>query len=114
MLKPAIARELRHRGHDVIAATERPDLADLSDPRLFDAAQVEQRAVVTPDAGGFLGLDQLFREQGHAHYGLILTSERRFNRGSPRSTGQFVLALDTFLRTQLGPPATTSLVHWLQ
>ena len=70
--------------------------------------------MVTPDAGGFLELDRLYREQGRAHYGLILTSERRFNRGSPRSTGQFVMALDAFLRTQPPESSATSLVYWLR
>jgi predicted nuclease of predicted toxin-antitoxin system len=114
MFNPEIARQLRQRGHDVIAATERRDLADLLDPELLAAAQTEERAILTNDPGGFLELDLLYRQQSRAHYGVILTSDRRFDRNTERSIGQLVLVLDAFLRTQPPEPGATSLVHWLR
>lgn len=81
MYSPAIAEQLRRYGHDVIAAREDPALADLPDPDLFVAAQADGRALVTENVGDFLLLDMLYREQGRAHAGLILTSNRGFRAG---------------------------------
>lgn len=113
MFSPEIARQLRQRGYDVIAADERRDLAMLEDPELFAAAQAEGRAIVTNDVGGFLPLDRLSREHSRAHFGLILTSDRRFPR-SREGIGRLVVALEAFLRTQPADSQATSLVHWLQ
>ena len=114
MYTPAIAQQLRSRGHDVVAAKARPDLADLDDPPLFAAAQVEERTVVTENVPDFLRLDDLYRQQGRGHDGLILTTDRRFDRGSDRHIGQLVRALDAFLRTQEAEPRAISLIHWLR
>jgi len=114
MFKLEIARQLRQRGHDVIAATERRDLADLLDPELLAAAQAEERAVVSNDVRGFVRLDRVYRQQGRSHYGVILTSDRHFDRNTERSIGQLVLALDAFLRTQPPESSATSLVYWLR
>ena len=113
MFSDRIADQLRQRGHDVLAATERSDLLKLPDPDLFAAAQAEQRAVVTNDVTDFIALDRLYRQQGRAHYGLIFTSDRRFHR-SREGIGQLVLALDVFLDTASAAARATSLVHWLQ
>src|SRR5919198_634952 len=98
MYDPEIANQLRGRGHDVVAASGDPSLSSLRDPEIFAAAQAEQRAVVTENVPDFLRLDELYRRQRRAHYGLILTTDRRFSRSSPRSLGRLVLALDAFLR----------------
>src|ERR1700678_4178715 len=47
MLSPAIARELRERGHDVLAVAEHPGWAALSDPEVLAVARTESRAIVT-------------------------------------------------------------------
>jgi hypothetical protein len=111
MFRPAIAEQLRRRGHDAIAATERPDLAKLEDPDLFAAAQREERAIVTENVPDFLRLDRFHRQQGLARYGVLLTTDRRFPRHSPGSIGRLLSALDAFLRTQGRDAQATSLVH---
>ena len=114
MFAPAIAEQLRSREHDVIAAAEVPAFRHLADPELFAAAQAEQRAVVTNNVAHFLALDALYREQRRPHYGLILTSDRRFRRAHAGGIGPLVLALDALLRAEPTEPRTESLVHWLQ
>src|SRR6478609_4613692 len=47
MLSPAIARELRGRGHDVLAVADHPGWVALSDPEVMALARTERRAVVT-------------------------------------------------------------------
>ena len=47
MLSPAIARELRERGHDVLAVADHPGWVALSDPEVMILARTERRAVVT-------------------------------------------------------------------
>ena len=46
MLSPAIARELRERGHDVLAVADHPGWVALSDPEVMALARTERRAVV--------------------------------------------------------------------
>src|SRR6266498_3771050 len=104
MFDPEIANQLRRRGHDVVAAIDRPHAAK----------QDERRAVVTENVPDFLRVDGLYRAQGRAHFGLLLTTHRRYSRSSARTVGQLVLALDTFLRAQAVDPEPTSLIHWLR
>ena len=114
MFDPAIAQQLRRRGHDVIAAITRVDLAGLRDPELFAAAQAEQRAIVTNNVNDFLNLARVYRQRERPHYGLVLTSDRRFDRGSPRHVGQLVTALDAFLRELAAEPSADSMISWLR
>ena len=50
MLSPAIARELRERGHDVLATAGHPGWVALSDPEVMTLARTERRAVLTRTA----------------------------------------------------------------
>ena len=113
MYTPEIARQLRRRGHDAVAAKEWSDRDSLGDADLFAAAQREQRSVVTNNIADFLPIDASYRERGLAHHGLILTTERRFSRSSPRHVGQLVTALDALLRAHAGSPEASSFIHWL-
>ncbi len=47
MLSPAIARELRSRGHDVEAIQEHPEWCSYSDQQVTDLARRERRVLVT-------------------------------------------------------------------
>jgi predicted nuclease of predicted toxin-antitoxin system len=114
MFAPAIAEQLRRRAHDVVAAAEVPEFRYLGDPDLFAAAQAEQRAVVTNNVDHFLAIDAVYREQRRLHYGLILTSDRRFRRAQGGGIGPLVLALDAFLSARPPGSRADSLVHWLQ
>src|SRR4051812_12857026 len=109
MLPAAIAEQLRGRGHDATAVTERRQLRGLPDADLFELAQGEQRAVVTYDRD-FLVLDRQYRGTGRGHNGLVILHPRRFPIG-PAGIGRVVVALDAL--AERGAPYP-SFVHWLQ
>lgn len=113
MFDHEIARQLRRRGHDAVAVTERGDLRSRPDAEVFATAQQEWRAVVTENVDDYFDLDALYRARGEEHHGLVLTTGRRFPRGH-RDIGPLVRALDELLSD---PPAITSLPsfrYWLR
>lgn len=75
MLSPAIARELRARGHDVQAIAEHPDRTALSDPEVMALARTERRAVVTNNVRDFRPLHaEAVTPGGSGHFGMIFVS----------------------------------------
>jgi hypothetical protein len=113
MYAPPIAEQLRRRGHDVIAARARPDLADLSDHDLLAAARSDGRVIVTENVRDFIALDAECRQHGCTHAGLILTSSRRFPRGRGAGIGSLVAALDAWLTEHPEDASEANLVWWL-
>lgn len=110
----AIAEQLRARGHDVVATTERPELRGVTDRQLFAAAQADRRALVTDDTG-FRQVEAEYRARGDSHRGVVFTSNRRFPRGRPRTVGALVRALDRFLTADASAyRGSGSFMHWLQ
>ena len=81
---PEIARQLRTRGHDVVAVAERADLVGLGDDELLGRMARERRASMTNNVKDFLPL-----------------------------VGRFVEALDAFLRRHQGDDACRNQVQWL-
>lgn len=72
MLAPAIARELRARGHDVEAIAGHRDREALSDPDVMSLARAEHRAVVTNNLRDFRPLHyDAIAPGGPGHYGMI-------------------------------------------
>lgn len=110
---PRIAGELRRRGHDVVAAHERPELHGLGDADLFALMAVERRAILTEDAADFLPLLGAATVRGTDHYGLVVTSPRQFPRTS-RAIGRLVIALDAFLTANLADDALRGQSWWLE
>jgi len=112
MYPPAIAEQLRDRGGDVEAVTERPELRALADTDIFAIAQQEQRAVVTENIDDFSVITDSYDQRGHAHFGLVLVPPGSYPRGSTGTIGRMVTELDRLLGEH---PATTptSLRHWL-
>jgi predicted nuclease of predicted toxin-antitoxin system len=53
MLSPAIARELRQRGHDAESVAGHPDREAQSDPEVLAPAKTEHRAIVTNNLRDF-------------------------------------------------------------
>src|SRR5947207_419898 len=53
MFSPAIAADLRERGHDVIAVADRPDLRAKSDEEIFAWASAEARWLLTENVKDF-------------------------------------------------------------
>lgn len=109
MLPAVIAEQLRARGRDVVALTERSQLRAVSDAELFELVQREERAVVTYDSD-FLALEQRYQAEGREHHGLVIVHRRRFLMG-PAGVGPLVTALDALVEHGAPYPG---FVHWLK
>ncbi len=82
MLSPAIARELRSRGHDVEPVAGHPDREALSDPEVLALARAEHRAVVTNHLRDFRPLHhEAITPGGAGHFGMTFMRERMANIG---------------------------------
>lgn len=113
-LSPEIARQLRVRGHDVVAVSERPGLRGRPDRVHFASQPDERRVIVTRDLGDFRPLLADALRRGQATYGLVCIP-RRFPRNR-EGLGRIVTALDTLLTAH---PAVDAAVTaggeiWLQ
>jgi NADP-dependent 3-hydroxy acid dehydrogenase YdfG len=106
---PLIAKLLRERGLDVVAAAERADLIEASDREVVEAATREQRAVVTNDIKDFrpIAIERITDGRGHA--GLILVPANR-DRGRD-AAGTLADAIETLMRAH--PDGVVGAEHWL-
>jgi predicted nuclease of predicted toxin-antitoxin system len=96
MLSPAIARELRDRGHDAEAVAGHPDREALADPEVFALARVEHRAVVTNNLRDFRPLHhEAITPGGPGHYGMIFIPGTY--RRTKADTGKIIAALESLL-----------------
>jgi predicted nuclease of predicted toxin-antitoxin system len=93
MWPPEIAAQLRRRGYDVAAVAERPELRGQPDSTIFAVSTEESRAIVTENVGDYRTLAQAALHHGERHSGLIFTTDRRFPRADPRTTGRIVQVL---------------------
>lgn len=112
MLSPAIAGQLRQRGHDVSAIAERADLVGLSDDMVLTLAADEDRVVVTVNIGDLAALHAEWQAQGRSHAGLVYISTATF--AQDRSfVGSIVGSLDASARSAdlPGPNETRFLGH---
>ena len=76
-LSPQIAVLLREDGHDVYAVAERDDLVGRSDRMVLEAADAEDRAVITNNIKDFRPIAAEWLAQGRTHPGLILLPSAR-------------------------------------
>jgi hypothetical protein len=106
------AERLRPIGHDVVAASDVPELAVLADEELLRFAATDDRALVTENAKDFDRILRAWVAIGRHHAGVIFTSPRRFHRGSSSYPENLVLALTQLFDSP--PEAETDWVHWLQ
>jgi predicted nuclease of predicted toxin-antitoxin system len=113
MWPTTLAEELRRRGHDVVAVTERPDLAHRSDDVIFDHACKKDRVVFTENVPDFVPLATSLLSTGGAFPGLLLTSNAAWPRGNPRTLGRVVRALDAFLSAHPSDTALQGRIEWL-
>jgi hypothetical protein len=112
MPSPAIARELRSRGHDVEAVAGSPDREALSDPEVLALARAEHRVVVTNNLRDFRPLHhEAITPGGTGHYGII------FMPGSYRRTradaGKIIAALEALLTQYPGDKDLANGEAWL-
>lgn len=111
-LSPAIARQLRARGHDVEAVVERPDLVSLSDRELFVRAAAERRAIATNNVPDFVKLFNEALASGEESFGLLLTDDRSMPR-SKDTIGLFVRVLDALLDAHPAEDSLRNQLRWL-
>jgi predicted nuclease of predicted toxin-antitoxin system len=109
---PEIARQLRTRGHDVVAVAERGDLVGLGDDELLRRMARERRAIMTNNIKDFVPLATRAALEAGDHYGLVLTSDRSMPRRLD-AIGRFVEALDEFLQRHEGDDSCRNKVQWL-
>lgn len=93
---PEIARQLRARGHDVIAVKERSELIGRPDRVHFAAMPEQRRAIVTQDLGDFRPLLAEAIRAGTKTYGLICVPARISL--SRQAVGQVVTSLEQLLQ----------------
>ena len=112
MLSPAIARELRARGHDVVPIAGNPDRDAWSDPEVLALARAEHRAVVTNNFRDFRPLHhEAIAPGGAGHFGMIFMpgSYRRIRA----DTGRIIAALEAVLAQHPGENDLANGEAWL-
>jgi hypothetical protein len=100
MYPATIAAQLRRRGHDASAVTERPELRSLADAALFEIAQRERRAIVTENIADFIPQADDADQRSHPHHGLALVDPAKYPRGNRRTVGRLVTELSRLLDTR--------------
>jgi predicted nuclease of predicted toxin-antitoxin system len=111
MLPPAIAEQLRLRGHEVESVKEHGELRGMPDERLFWTAQSEGRAIVTKNLDDFRLLSARELRAGRSHCGVIFLDNRSFSRSGSAFVGQVVTALEALLISGMD---LTNREHWLK
>jgi hypothetical protein len=97
---PEIARQLRVRGHDVIAVKEHPELIGRSDRVHFASMPEHRRAIVTQDLGDFRPLLAEAMRVSTKTYGLVCVPARVSL--SREAIGQVVESLTQLLQEYSG------------
>jgi hypothetical protein len=110
MISAVVAEQLRLRGRDVEAVSERRELRGLPDGDVREYAQGAKRALVTYNRDDFLELDRRFRSQGREHSGVVVLNPKRFPQGAS-SLGPLIVSLDQLIASE---PPYPSFIHWLQ
>lgn len=110
---PEIARQLRTRGHDVVAARERAEVHGLTDADLLALATAESRAVVTENVADFVELHRRSVITRRPHFGIVFTSPRGFPR-TRRAIGRMVRALEALLSAHASSDALADQTWWLE
>lgn len=110
-LSPAIADQLRARGHDVVTVVE-AGLAGITDERVLAWAVREQRAVVTNNIRDFRLLHADSLRTGSPHYGIVLLTTGKYSlrRDTP---SPLVAALDRLLVRSPTTDALQDVEHFL-
>ena len=112
MLSPAIARELRSRGHDVQAIAGHPEHEALSDPEVLALARAEHRAVVTNNLRDFRPLHhEAITPGGSGHFGMIFVPGGY--RRTKADTGKIVARLEAILNQHSGEQDLANGEAWL-
>lgn len=112
MLSPAIARELRARGHDVVAILDNPDHQALTDPQVLALARSQHRAVVTSNLRDFRPLHyEALIPGGTGHYGMIFIPGAY--RRTKADSGRIITRLEAILAGNPGDEDLANGEAWL-
>jgi Domain of unknown function (DUF5615) len=112
MWSAEIARQLRGRGFDVVAAAEAPRrYRGISDDEFFRRAQEDGRTVVTDNVRDFMPIVADRAGRGEPHCGVVFALRPTFDRARPGVVGAMTTAFDAFLR---GVEAAPSAVVFLR
>lgn len=111
-LDPALAVELRRRGHDVIAVVEDVALRGQSDADLLDIAATRGSVIATRNVRDFLPLLEEREHAAQPNAGMIAISTRQFPAGA-RGTGPLVRALAALLDERRTQVRLAERVVWL-
>jgi hypothetical protein len=99
MWSAEIARQLRGRGFDVVAATEAPRrYRGIPDEEFFRRAQEDDRAVVTDNIRDSMAIVAERASRGEPHCGVVFALRPAFDRARPGVVGTMTTALDALLR----------------
>jgi len=112
MLSPAIARELRSRGHNVESVCGNPDREARSDPDVLALARAEPRALVTNNLRDFRPLHhEAITPGGAGHFGMIfIPGDYHRTRAD---TGRLIAALEAILSEHRGEDELANGEAWL-
>jgi hypothetical protein len=101
MWSSEIARRLRARGVDAVAATELPlRYRGVPDHDVFARAREDGRAIVTDNVPDFATLVADAAGRGEAHPGVIFAVRPAFDRANPRIVGRMVRALEALAASE--------------
>jgi len=112
MWPPWMAEHLRRKGHNVEGVVERDDLIGEPDEVVFEAAQNEQRAVVTENLPDYRQLANEALAMGESHHGLVLTSNRSWPRHRRDTAAALATALDELLNQRPADDALLNQEWW--
>lgn len=114
MFNPEIAKQLRERFKlDVVSVLDEPELRGREDFEVLATAQQDRRLVVTEDVGDYRIIALDWQRSGRDHFGLIFTTESRFPRARPETTGRMIHALQNLASTEPIVPEPTNRDIWL-
>ena len=94
MWSAEIARQLRRRGVDAVAATEEPSrYRGVPDHDVFERARKDGRTIVTDNVPDFAALVADAASRGESHPGVVFAVRPAFDRAHPKIVGRMVRAL---------------------
>ena len=112
MLSPAIARELRSRGHDAEPVAGHPDREALSNHEILALARAEHRAIVTNNLRDFRPLHhEAITPGGAGHFGMVFMPINY--RRTRADTGRIIAALEIILARYPGDEDLLDGEEWL-
>lgn len=97
-ISPVVAEQLRARGIDAVAVSDRAELRGRDDPHILETTAAEARALVTRNLRDFLPLDSQWASQGRRHAGIVCVTYSKFPE-DPSLIGRLTEALDEWVRT---------------